>query len=116
MSKRTHKKLYQILHDLDGELQMLGVRGDWGILQTPRFARETLECCLTLLSREPGAGKHYLRDGARHLINCELQREISKGGDSYTAAESSAANEANAVSFTKLLKQYRADFSYPGLQ
>jgi hypothetical protein len=110
------EKLYKILRELDCELQMLGVRSDWGIDSMPDFAAETLTCCLALLATEPGASNDYLESAAQELLDTSINRETGGFNGFTTFAELDAADKANDVLFGKVLKDYRAGFQNPRLE
>jgi hypothetical protein len=125
-SKNSHvRALYKILHDLDCELQMLGVRSDWGIQHTPQFASETLVCCLNFLSKQPDAGGDFLSDAAHSLLNMAVSSEkrdsqtddgqpFSLDNPCFSMAESKKADDANTTVFLELLTEYRKRFQRPG--
>lgn len=45
-------KLYSIIRELDAELQMLGVRGDYGWVNSPSFALDALFVCVCLMAKQ----------------------------------------------------------------
>ena len=44
-------RLYSILRSLDAEMQMMGVRGDYGWINSPSFALDTLFACVCFFAR-----------------------------------------------------------------
>jgi hypothetical protein len=113
-SENSHiRTLYKILHDLDCELQMLGVRSDWGIQHTPQFASETLICCLNFLAKQPDAGD-LLLSAAQGLIDTAIERELGDDGQRCFSMKAlkDAAN-VNDVTFARLLEEYRSKFQIP---
>jgi hypothetical protein len=112
MPKNIDKKLANILMKLDGELQMRGVRGDWGYSDRPDFCAETLTCCLRYISRLDSAPKNLLVDCAQSLIECYLTRE-ENGIGIHSISAIAEANDANDVIFKKLLEDYRKKMVRP---
>jgi hypothetical protein len=110
---KKYKNLYKILHDLDCELQTLGLRSDWGISPTPQFASETLVCCFALLSQQPDAGD-LLLSAAQGLIDTAIERELGDDGQRCFSMKAlkDAAN-VNDVTFARLLEEYRSKFQRP---
>jgi hypothetical protein len=106
------KKLYSILRELDCELQMLGVRSDVGLFPNPVSARETIMCCLFLLSKESNAADGYLVRTARTLIDREIDRKVERPGDVCNLGDMHAACEANGVLFAELMATYRKGFTH----
>jgi hypothetical protein len=107
-SKRTRnqKKLFAILTELDCQLQLLGVRGDWGSSGEAYFAAETLVAGLLFISRLDDAPKNLLLSSAKDLVEIAERRMRRREPEIITLAELVERAEHNATLFKKLFEQY----------
>jgi hypothetical protein len=105
-------KLYGILRKMECELQMLGVRSDFGSPTEPGFAAETLTSCIQIITQQPNTPEGTLMLTVKDLLDTEMRRSIPHA-DTHTLAQWSAADEFNKASFQKLVEAYRAEFTMP---
>ena len=105
-------KLYGILRKMECELQMLGVRSDFGSPTEPGFAAETLTSCIQIITRQPDTPDGTLLLTVKDLLDTEMRRTIPHA-DSHTLAQWDAADKFNQESFRKLVEAYRSDYRKP---
>ncbi len=105
-------KLYEILRKIESELQMLGVRSDFGSPTEPGFAAETLTSCIQIITRQPDTPDGTLLLTVKDLLDTEMRRTIPHA-DTHTLAQWSQADEFNKESFRRLVEAYRAEFKMP---
>jgi hypothetical protein len=108
-----HRRFLKILNDLDSELQMLGVRGDWGPIQHCGMAFEVLLSAFYHLSRFDGVSTNTLGAAGQSLIDTQIVRERGGIPYAYSVAAMGRATDKNTANFLRLFHEYRKTFVLP---